>query len=761
MNDKIKEIMALGIQKYIKGKKNYITQLNKLTNGLIQNEEDLLTIPPPILYYYLNLIKDMQSSENSPPTNLPPANLPPTNLPPANLPPINYKYPFENNLDLYGFIETKSESNPFTNGTNFINEYILEKYDKNKDKFKIFSKNNDNTSIKILKNEHTIEINNITEEDKKSGTSYLDKKIENSKLEFKYKKEFFMDEITDYINSKKVFSDDNLTKVIRYQYLINSITIKTVKLYCERENINENDIIFMYKGGTMMKVIYETYKNLGLHIDDFKDYFKRSDSDYSILINPNFPDDQYYKIYKDLMNISLYILKLIKKILNDNINFFLDKDKFTEIEMENMVELMNNKLIKFKNETKDENNISLQIKNIKKFIGVSIFDKNYICKNIENEYKNNNINYYSFSKNENRNDVDIYDKNTKLEIFKKNKILPTKRIDFYVTKKNIKDPYDNMLIGAIDFNLDTIINNNRNNNNNSNKYTNNNSNKYTNNNNNYNSTNSNSDNYDSYKNANSNGLYISINETPYTKYTSLYNKACGKANLESYFTLLRIKLNIIFYYQTNDNKFGFVNIPSELIDLSISKKGSENIHRLYKNNSIINKINNYSYRNENLNINFKSYSICGFLSDLVKTLYLESIFPWEDLKYIKRLNRLLYFVLLDLNNRYNLDDAKKNLCEFNNYIKFQLNNLNKIYDHKFEYHYFDLIKKCNDYIVNNYINNNKENENFIKYLQNINLILEKIIQKINIITNITEIKISTIKNNEGVINLQHIGGVSK
>lgn len=114
-----------------------------------------------------------------------------------------------------------------------------------------------------------------------------------------------------------------------------------------------------------------------------------------------------------------------------------------------------------------------------------------------------------------------------------------------------------------------------------------------------------------------------------------------------------------------------ITLTGELIDVSIPHVCDDNIEHFYNN---LNKyVTTYTFKFEEKNLNFKSYTIEYLTNDIEHILFENGTRPWEDKKYKKRLGRLLYmyFILLLLNNNYNLNLKVK-------YLKYIENIMSKL-----------------------------------------------------------------------------------
>ena len=396
-------------------------------------------------------------------------------------------------------------------------------------------------------------------------------------------KKQFADLLTTFVNSEKIFNENRFDKIVKYQYLINTIFTTIIDNYKIYKNLNYDDIIFMYKGGTSLKIIYEenlkllSCKNCSNFYDKIKTFFSRSDSDYQIIINPEL--DNFWKIYSEINKLSLITLRYIKKILIKNEKFFLD--------FENTIE--NNdlqKIINDMNEIVKKNKINgvgivtpildCSIFNtIDQIIGIEYDKKLYIVPSEYKEFAENNQ-----------------------ELFTQNN---SARNDIYITKTHINDPTEPVTVGHIEFN----------------------------------------DSNDTKSN-----IFLSANETLYTKEDVYINS----------FHLSRLKYNFKIYFKYVQNhqikttkKYGSFHTYSELVDLTIGRKHTiEQSIGFYKH-----KLNvfEYIYKNNStdmLNVKYVGYTVYGFIADFEKMFLMESVYPWLDAKWKKRLYRLLFLIFLEL-----------------------------------------------------------------------------------------------------------------
>lgn len=441
-------------------------------------------------------------------------------------------------------------------------------------------------------------------------------------LETFQQKKLFYDKMTDLTSKEIIFNDANQQPIFNFQYLINNFFNKFISQYCINKKIDDrSSIIFLYKGGTTMKIIYEKYKQLYGDNDFFKkevaNFFSRSDSDYQIFINKvKFTNENNYtSIFYDMSILTYNILYYIKRFLNEyeKANEILPINLINESILEQKLKSLNSFL---KTDIDTGKNELTLFKNVESFIGLTFVGKDYFSEVIPDGFRYTSIEDFSPKAKswheENEDDLDpvLFKRNKKYkykidlggkslnkkqQFIKFKKISPSRK-DFFITsvKRYTID-------GQKHYPKLVRLNN------------------------------SNAD----------NGIFMYVNETntflAYTKEIFSFN-------------LFRIKLNAVVYYKTFDGKYGFINIPSELVDISICKAND------YKTNiDNINFTSDFQMYSNTLNKNtlgFNSYSLIGFINDIYKALFTENQYPWDDPKYEKKINRVITLFLIYLNAKY-------------------------------------------------------------------------------------------------------------
>ena len=142
-------------------------------------------------------------------------------------------------------------------------------------------------------------------------------------------------------------------------------------------------------------------------------------------------------------------------------------------------------------------------------------------------------------------------------------------------------------------------------------------------------------------NVNTQGLDF-INGNFYAQFNNtISNITPGKPEQYIEFNLNRIKYNCRLYYTTNTGTKEFLNIPSEIIDVSISHFGD------YKNKLLYSQKKTYEFISSIGRQKYKAPSMEGIINDLGIILFSEKM-PWEDVKYAKRIKRIFLVCFIDM-----------------------------------------------------------------------------------------------------------------
>jgi hypothetical protein len=205
--------------------------------------------------------------------------------------------------------------------------------------------------------------------------------------------------------------------------------------------------------------------------------------------------------------------------------------------------------------------------------------------------------------------------------------------------------------------------------------------------------------------------YITVN-------SSINNLNNGSNHIISFY-LYRIKLNLILSHiikiDNNIQSLDKINIPSEFIDIGISKyydfflvkfrksiyDEKENITDYFSKLSF-NHINQYSYHN------ILIYNISYLSNELSLILFKQNYsIPWMDIKYGKRINR---FVLLSFVYFIKKSILENKLNDFRQYITIYINKLEIILKKLFIYY-------ATDTDATLYLNNQMNRRTFSEYFR--------------------------------------------
>ena len=200
------------------------------------------------------------------------------------------------------------------------------------------------------------------------------------------KKKIFYNLLTDLISNEVIYNDSKQDLIFLFQYLVNTLFNKLIKEYNKRISLNKTS--FLYKGGTVIQILYKKYLvlfNNNSFLLDYGDNFKRSDSDYAININKESVDDfeNFQKIYRDMNILTYNVLEQIKNYLVDTPSgkVILPLDSITIDDLKNKLNKINDTLIVKKND------LSL-FENVDKFIGISLNDIFYMEEDIKGQLEN-------------------------------------------------------------------------------------------------------------------------------------------------------------------------------------------------------------------------------------------------------------------------------------------------------------------------------------------------------------------------------------
>ena len=149
----------------------------------------------------------------------------------------------------------------------------------------------------------------------------------------------FINLATSFVNNE--YFKNNDTRLYFFS-IVNDTFTKILKIYCNKMGISERDILFIYKGGNILRIIYTSYiKKLpkcsrDILKKDFDDNFKKSDMDFNISINPSLPN--FSKVHEDVRTITLLTLNLIRGYIGKESYFVTDYYKYIVVEKKRLLD---------------------------------------------------------------------------------------------------------------------------------------------------------------------------------------------------------------------------------------------------------------------------------------------------------------------------------------------------------------------------------------------------------------------------------------
>ena len=448
-----------------------------------------------------------------------------------------------------------------------------------------------------LKSHFPFDNRNLDDTTKDDTTKDDTNKDDTTKIDFFNQKKHFADETTKAMSNGFLFKNEEQTVIFEFQKLVNNMFNEKITEYKKHYGLDDDSIYFIYKGGSAMKMIFEKYKKQLLNnpnLTNFNDYFERSDADYSIYIDKTLGKDTYNQIFCDMNKITYYILTNIQQLLSNDLERYCPINNVTSEQLEQLLQNCNETLEKKKNDMPDISSV------IRDFIGIGFDDKQIFPKGRIPRLNESLV--HSFKQADDR-DYDLSDspaiKSKKLKSFMERGKIPVTRDNFIIKVDSTTKPYSFPAICYLEGDLNT------------------------------------------------NGIYYSFNET--NRFIRDNTKAGPNLDEQKIteFNLHRLKINTILYYSTRDGKFGFLSCPSELIDVSISSYINWNSQGLNFEKMIL----QYNYRDS---FNFYSYSLYGFLDDLMKGIFEDTTYPWDiGIKYKKKVKRLLVLLFIYIYENFN------------------------------------------------------------------------------------------------------------
>lgn len=387
--------------------------------------------------------------------------------------------------------------------------------------------------------------------------------------------------VTDFVVYEFLNTSQQLCQFISLVY---TTFDEAINLYINRKGLIANDILFIYKGGNVLRFIYNKafYMLPGKVKNDliayYKDSFKKSDADFSIYINPGLKD--FDDIFNDITTMAFLLLNYLRNIFLGSKNYF----NYYNLSKESKIDSLEKYLIKLNNSDSIQSQtipgkyVSLSLPNInsaEKYTDIPI--KKYIPK-FDYEIIFEKMAGILIDKNKKTDN-----ESTTIQL----KIKPIHLTEFEV------DGLDKLT------KLERFAN----------------------------------DQLQIYGDTSQSEFIIGINRTTtFVKYTQIAS-----------FNLVRTKVS--FNAERNIDERNITDkIDGELIDVSIPNRNDSAIKHFYDH--FHKYVTEYVLEEDPCKIPFKAYSIEYLIYDLENILYTGAEFPWDDSKYAKRMNRLLFMYYL-------------------------------------------------------------------------------------------------------------------
>ena len=123
------------------------------------------------------------------------------------------------------------------------------------------------------------------------------------------------DIMTDFVTEVILNNEHSL---FNFLYIITSLFQDTLAIYKRVKGLHENDIFFILKGGNVLRFVAKNFLfnisggTADILLEYYKNFFKRSDADFAIIINPKLTN--YDVIFNDITLLCYVVLKIIQSI---------------------------------------------------------------------------------------------------------------------------------------------------------------------------------------------------------------------------------------------------------------------------------------------------------------------------------------------------------------------------------------------------------------------------------------------------------------
>ena len=125
-----------------------------------------------------------------------------------------------------------------------------------------------------------------------------------------------------------------------------------------------------------------------------------------------------------------------------------------------------------------------------------------------------------------------------------------------------------------------------------------------------------------------------------------YNTALefGKVDEMASFNLVRTKVIFSIRFKNELGVSSVMGLGGELIDVSLPKKADSGLSHFFDTPGAVDQ---YELKHNGKSLKFLGYSLAFLIDDLDLILFIRSEHPWDDRKYVKRLNRLFYMCFVE------------------------------------------------------------------------------------------------------------------
>jgi len=144
---------------------------------------------------------------------------------------------------------------------------------------------------------------------------------------------------TDIVVNDFFSSEDTLFNFLSTVYTLYE---KSIEQYVKINKLNPTDIFFTFKGGNILRIISNEFllelPEMASQIikEFYNKFFKRSDADFSIYINPKLKN--YDIIYDDICNIAYFLQVHIRNIFQENLTKYFNFFRYNNQYKKNILE---------------------------------------------------------------------------------------------------------------------------------------------------------------------------------------------------------------------------------------------------------------------------------------------------------------------------------------------------------------------------------------------------------------------------------------